>query len=149
MPVTPVGTPIVRERPPGRPAWLAIGAAMLLGIGGWSAHAVGAERDALRHTARALTNGGDARRGPELMRRYGCATCHTVPGVDGATGGVGPPLGGIAQRSYIGGVLPNTPENLMQWIRDPKLVDSLTAMPNVGVSEVDARHIAAYLYTLR
>ena len=144
MPVT-----IGRERSPGRPAWLALAAAALMGVVGWTAHTVGAGREAQWHTARRLTNGGDAGRGPELIRAYGCATCHTVPGVDGANGAVGPPLGGIAERSYIGGVLPNTPENLIQWIRDPRQVDSLTAMPNVGVSDMDARHIAAYLYTRR
>jgi cytochrome c2 len=101
-----------------------------------------------RREAAALT-GGDPRYGPALMRKYGCQACHTIPGVDGADGLVGPPLGGIASRSYIGGVLTNTPENMMKWIMNPKGVDSLTAMPNTGVTDADARHIAAYLYTLR
>ena len=93
--------------------------------------------------------GGDPARGPDLMRKYGCQSCHTIPGVVGADGLVGPPLAGIASRSYIGGVLPNAPANMLRWIEDPKAVDSLTAMPNVGVTPSDARHIAAYLYTLR
>jgi cytochrome c len=93
--------------------------------------------------------GGDAARGRELIREYGCGTCHTIPGVTGANGLVGPPLGGIASRSYIGGVLPNAPDNMLRWLHDPRAVDPLTAMPNVGVTESDARHIAAYLYTLR
>lgn len=101
-----------------------------------------------RREAAALT-GGDPRYGPALMRKYGCQACHTIPGVDGADGLVGPPLGGIASRSYIGGVLTNTPENMMKWVMNPKGVDSLTAMPNTGVTDADARHIAAYLYTLR
>jgi cytochrome c len=46
-------------------------------------------------------------------------------------------------------VLPNTPANMLKWLHDPPAVDSLTAMPNVGVTPADARHIAAYLYTLR
>jgi cytochrome c1 len=83
------------------------------------------------------------------MRSYGCASCHTIPGVDGANGVVGPPLANIAIRGYLGGVLPNAPDNMIRWIRDPKGVDSLTAMPNTGVTEHDARDIAAYLYTLR
>jgi len=93
--------------------------------------------------------GGDADRGRELMRAYGCGSCHSIPGVSGADGLVGPPLGGMASRSYIGGVLPNTPDNMLRWLRDPRGVDSLTAMPNVGVTPSDARHLAAYLYTLR
>ncbi|MDB4883126.1 MAG: hypothetical protein JWL95_1892 [Gemmatimonadetes bacterium] len=97
----------------------------------------------------AAMTGGDPARGPDLMRKYGCQTCHTIPGVVGANGLVGPPLSGIASRSYIGGVLPNAPDNMLRWIRDPRAVDPLTAMPNTGVTPSDARHIAAYLYTLR
>ena len=93
--------------------------------------------------------GGNPDRGPTLIRSYGCGTCHTIAGVPGANGLVGPPLAGIAQRSYIAGVLPNAPENMVRWIENPKAVDSLTAMPVLGVSPADARDIAAYLYTLR
>jgi cytochrome c2 len=93
--------------------------------------------------------GGDAERGRQLIRSYGCGTCHSIPGVTGAAGLVGPPLGGIASRSYIGGVLPNAPDNMLRWLQDPRAVDPLTAMPNVGLTPSDARHIAAYLYTLR
>ena len=98
--------------------------------------------------AEAMT-GGNPDHAPALMRRYGCASCHTIPGVVGANGLVGPPLTHMATRGYIGGVLPNAPDNMIRWIRDPRGVDSLTAMPNTGVSERDARDIAAYLYTLR
>jgi cytochrome c2 len=100
------------------------------------------------HEAAALT-GGDPSHGPTAMRRYGCVSCHTIPGVRGANATVGPSLAGVARRSYLAGVLPNTPENLVRWIRDPQAIDSLTAMPNTGVNAVDARDIAGYLYTLR
>ena len=98
--------------------------------------------------AAALT-GGDPGRGREAMRQYGCTTCHVIPGVPGASGTVGPPLTGIASRSYIAGVLTNTPAHMERWIRDPQGVDSLTAMPNLGVTARDARDIAGYLYSLR
>ena len=112
------------------------------------ASACGGMNEADAREAAALT-GGDPSRGPDLMRKYGCQSCHTIPGVVGANGLVGPPLAGIASRSYIGGVLPNAPDNMLAWIQDPKRVDPKTAMPNVGVTPSDARHIAAYLYTLR
>ncbi|MFL5606259.1 MAG: c-type cytochrome [Gemmatimonadaceae bacterium] len=107
------------------------------------------DTDRMSELGAAETFAGHAERGRALMRTYGCQTCHTIPGVVGANAIVGPPLAGIAGRSYIGGVLPNTPENMLRWLQDPKAVDSLTAMPNVGVTPSDARHIAAYLYTLR
>ena len=104
----------------------------------------GEEREA--HAA-ALT-GGDPARGRTLIRHYGCGSCHAIPGVAGATATVGPPLGGIASRGYIGGVLQNSPGNMMMWIRDPRAVDPHTAMPRLGVTSVHARDITAYLYTL-
>jgi cytochrome c2 len=91
---------------------------------------------------------GDVKRGRELIARYGCGTCHAIPNVAGAHGSVGPPLAGIASRSYLGGVLANTPQNMARWIREPQNVDPRTAMPNLGLSESEARDIAAYLYTL-
>jgi cytochrome c len=93
--------------------------------------------------------GGDARRGHDLIRSYGCGSCHSIPGVRGANAYVGPNLDGIASRSYIAGVLPNDPENMVRWIRNPPAVDSKTAMPYLGVSERDARDIAEYLYRLK
>ena len=99
--------------------------------------------------ARTLTNGGDAARGKELIRSYGCGSCHTIPRVTGAEASVGPSLQGIATRAYIAGVLPNQPENMIRWIMNPPGVDDKTAMPNLHVTATDARDIAAYLYTLQ
>ena len=95
----------------------------------------------------AQLTGGDAHRGAVAIRRYGCGSCHVIPGVRGANGMVGPPLTAIAHRSYIAGVLPNTPENLVRWIQNPPAVDAKTAMPNVGVTRQDAADIAGYLYS--
>ncbi len=84
-----------------------------------------------------------------MVRQYGCETCHTIPGIRGARGLVGPSLDRIGARVYLAGALANTPENLIRWIRDPHGIDAHTAMPNLGVGEQDARDIAAYLYTLQ
>jgi len=99
--------------------------------------------------AMALTHGGNAARGKELIRSYGCGSCHTIPRVTGAEASVGPSLQGIATRAYIAGVLPNQPENMIRWIMNPPGVDEKTAMPNLHVTARDARDIAAYLYTLQ
>jgi cytochrome c len=92
---------------------------------------------------------GDAARGPALMQHYGCAACHAIPGVAGAEGRVGPPLWAMGDRVYIAGVLPNTEDDMVRWLRDPRQVNPLTAMPQTGVSEQEARDIAAYLARLR
>lgn len=96
-----------------------------------------------------LVGGGDAGRGAALIRAFGCAACHTVPGVAGANGNVGPPLARFGDRTYIAGMLPNEPGNLVHWLRDPQSVVPGNAMPATGLSEQEARDIAAYLYTLR
>jgi cytochrome c2 len=93
--------------------------------------------------------GGDPARGAALARMHGCAFCHTIPGIPGSRGAVGPSLEGFASRMYVGGAAVNSPDNLVQWIVDPKSLDSNTAMPMVGVTTQEARHLAAYLYTLR
>jgi cytochrome c1 len=69
--------------------------------------------------------------------------------VRGADAKVGPPLTSMASRSFIAGVLENNPSNMIRWIQDPPGVDEKTAMPNLGVSQAEARDMAAYLYTLR
>ena len=99
--------------------------------------------------AMALTHGGNAARGKELIRSYGCGSCHTIPRVPGAEAIVGPSLQGEATRAYIAGVVPNSPENMIRWIMDPPSIDDKTAMPNLHVSATDARDIAAYIYTLQ
>lgn len=93
--------------------------------------------------------GGDADRGKRALHQYACSACHTIPGVTGSSPHVGPPLAGIASRSLIAGKLANTPDNIVRWLRHTKEVDPLTAMPEMGVTEQDARDIAAYLATLR
>lgn len=92
---------------------------------------------------------GDAGAGRQALHQYLCVTCHTIPGIVGANHHVGPSLAGMASRQYIAGVIPNTPANMLRWLRHPTQVDPLTAMPDLGVSEQDARDIAAFLYTLR
>lgn len=89
---------------------------------------------------------GDPARGAAALRQYGCGVCHRIPGIAGADGNVGPPLAGLARRVYLAGVLPNTPANLIHWIRAPREIAPLTAMPDMQVTAVDARDIAAYLY---
>lgn len=92
--------------------------------------------------------GGDPENGKLLLRQFACGSCHDIPGVAGAHGKVGPPLAGIAQRVYIAGVLPNTPERMAAFIRHPQSADPRSAMPDMGVTPEHARDMVAYLYSL-
>lgn len=93
--------------------------------------------------------GGSPGAGAQLIESFRCGACHMIPGIKGADGLVGPPLILFARRTYVAGELPNTPDNLIRWIRDPPAVEPRTAMPALGLTEQQARDVAAYLYTLR
>ncbi len=58
----------------------------------------------------------------------------------------GPPLACFYERTYIAGQLPNTWDNLIQWIQHPQEVEPGTAMPDLGVKKEEAHNMAAYLY---
>lgn len=92
--------------------------------------------------------GGDPATGAKDIASFGCGGCHVIPGIDGADGTVGPPLTDFGHRGFIAGELSNTPSNLILWLRNPKGVEPGTDMPNLGIDAVQARDIAAYLYTL-
>jgi len=93
--------------------------------------------------------GGTPSRGAALINYYGCGSCHTIPGISAANGMVGPPLTGFSRRIYVAGLLRNTPDNLVYWIRYPQKVVPGNAMPEMNIDVRDARDIAAYLYTIR
>jgi putative membrane protein len=93
--------------------------------------------------------GGNAERGRAAIRSFGCGACHEVRGVPGADGRVGPSLNAVAARVYIAGYLPNEPETLVRWIMAPQAYRDPTVMPDLGVTEQQARDIAAYLYTMK
>jgi cytochrome c len=93
--------------------------------------------------------GGDARLGARLIEQYQCGSCHAIPEIPAAQGRSAPTLEQFGRRSYIAGSIPNFPDALTRWIVDPAAMKPGTAMPSMGVSALDARHMAAYLGTLR
>jgi len=107
------------------------------------------DQSASEQYATTLTDGGVPSQGREKIMVYGCSGCHTIPGVPDADALIAPPLTKMANRNYVGGVMKNTPQNLIRWIQNPPAIDDKTAMPNLHVTESDARDIASYLYTLR
>ena len=93
---------------------------------------------------------GDASRGPMLAAQYGCNVCHIIPGVAGPQGSLGPSLQGLGSRpGFSHGAVQNTPENLVKFIQDPASLNPQSSMPPSGVSEAEAKDLAAYLLTLK
>jgi cytochrome c2 len=102
-----------------------------------------------RYTEAAQLTGGSPSKGKSAILHYGCGSCHNIPGVPGAIASVGPPLDKLGNRFYLAGQLKNTPDNLIKWVQRPQMFRPGSAMPNLGVTPVDAKDIAAYLYTLK
>ncbi|MBC8055199.1 MAG: cytochrome c, partial [Rhizobiales bacterium] len=98
--------------------------------------------------ASAVARAPSVERGRDAITQYACNACHTVPGVTGSNVNVGPPLAGMARRSLIAGAVPNTPEQMVRWMQDPRSIDPETTMPAMQVNDEDARDIAAFLATL-
>ncbi len=94
--------------------------------------------------------GGVAARAIPIMMANGCSGCHVITGVPGAKGQVGPRLdGNFSRRVFVGGVLANNPKNLIRWLRASRQINPHTAMPSTGITEQQARDVAAYLYALK
>lgn len=104
-------------------------------------------------------SGEMAARGKELFLRSACIACHTIEGTS-AQGQLGPDLTMMGERwSIAAGLMPNTEENLTEWIlHAPELKKGALmpgaavgggGMPATGLSRDEARAIAAYLSDLR
>lgn len=92
--------------------------------------------------------GGNAIRGEQVIAQYKCGSCHTIPGIRNAKGVFGPPLTDWADRGTIAGDFPNNPKTLVSWLKSPTSMKPATAMPDLGLSEQQARDAAQYLETL-
>jgi mono/diheme cytochrome c family protein len=91
----------------------------------------------------------DAERGRAVIAQIGCGACHVIPGIAGARGRLGPPLERMSERTYIAGTFPNRPDTLIRFVRDAPSLAPETAMPELPLSEQEARDIAAFLYRAR
>jgi cytochrome c oxidase subunit II len=93
--------------------------------------------------------GAEARRGQQVFMTHACADCHTIAGTP-ARGGVGPDLSHIASRTTLAALtLPNRPDQLANWIRDPQHYKPGNKMPGIRLSPAELRAVVAYLETLR
>lgn len=140
---------LVRSPPPSRRAVAASAAASARDVRTSEAGADSVSAEVRRLSAADLA-AADPARGRAILASgvHGCAACHSIPGVRGANGVVGPPLGGMARRGFIAGQLPNRSDVLVAFLLDPPALVPRTGMPDTGVTREEALHIAAYLYSL-
>jgi len=87
--------------------------------------------------------------GRQVFESQACISCHTIRGT-AAHGTYGPDLTHLMSRDTIGsGIIPNTPENLKRWIKDPQSLKPGCMMPAMQLSDQKIGQIVAYLSTLK
>jgi cytochrome c oxidase subunit 2 len=88
-------------------------------------------------------------RGREVFLAATCPQCHSIRGtLAGAS--FGPDLTHVGSRSTIGaGVLPNTAENLIRWVRNPQDFKPGNKMPAHDLNDADLQALADYLGSLK
>lgn len=89
-----------------------------------------------------------AKTGSKLFQQLTCVNCHTVNGT-AAKGQAAPDLTHFASRKTLGAViLPNTPENLSRWLKDPQSIKPSILMPNLKLTDAQVKDLTAYLESL-
>lgn len=91
----------------------------------------------------------DASKGKQVIKRVGCAACHTIDGIGWPKGRAAPALRGFAGRALIAGRVPNRPDMLAQFVRNAPAVVPGTTMPPMPLTEQESREVAAYLYEMK
>ncbi len=101
----------------------------------------------------APAGGANADAGKALMTSKGCIACHTIAGVPGAVGTIGPALSDMGDPAkhpkMAGGTLDNNVDNMKKWLKDPPTVKPGTVMPNLNLSQPEIDNLVAYLQTLK
>ncbi len=96
---------------------------------------------------RGLTEG--EQKGSRLFQSMTCVNCHTVNGTP-AKGQAAPDLTHFASRQTIGAViLPNTPENLARWLKNPQAVKPAILMPDFKLTDAQVSGLTSYLESLK
>jgi cytochrome c oxidase subunit II len=87
--------------------------------------------------------------GRAVFLSQSCVNCHRVRGTP-ANGGYAPDLTHLmSRRTLAAGMVPNTPEQLRDWVDDPQRTKPGCLMPAFGLSVTDRDRIVSYLLTLR
>jgi mono/diheme cytochrome c family protein len=91
--------------------------------------------------------GGIAAKGKEIVESVGCLACHSigeqtkVRELRGSSYDMAPELTRVASKV--------TPDWIYDWVRNPRHYNPTTKMPNLRLTDGEARDVTAYLSTLK
>ena len=87
--------------------------------------------------------------GKAMFLQQSCVNCHAIRGTP-ARGTYAPDLTHLMSRATLAScIIPNTPETLADWVRDPQAIKPGCLMPAFGLDERSQQLIVDYLKTLR
>ena len=91
---------------------------------------------------------GLAADGKAVFAKSACVGCHTITGV--SAGVLAPNLTHFGSRATLAaGMWPNTPDNVAAWVQDPQRLKPGVKMPDLGLTNDQAKAVAAYLTSLK
>ncbi|MBI3766398.1 MAG: c-type cytochrome [Ignavibacteriales bacterium] len=104
-------------------------------------------KDASYHLQHGISAGGNAAHGKELVETIGCKGCHVV----------GDDTRMRQERGFSYDVAPELtragskldPDWMFEWIKNPRQYRPTTRMPNLRLTDQEARDVVAYLVTLK
>jgi cytochrome c oxidase subunit 2 len=103
----------------------------------------------VREQQQATSTTTSAAEGRKSFFANSCVNCHTIRGTS-AQGKFGPDLTHLMSRETLAaGAVPNTADNLRQWVRDPQKAKVGCLMPNMQLTDQEVDQMVAYLQTLR
>jgi mono/diheme cytochrome c family protein len=91
--------------------------------------------------------GGSPQRGRELFESVGCQACHVVGQNTVVRDERGTSYDIAPELTRVGSKV--NPDWLFDWLRDPRHFNPTTRMPSLRLTEDEARHLAAYLMSLK
>ncbi len=91
---------------------------------------------------------GPAAAGKAVFAASACVGCHTIKGVSAGT--LAPDLTHFGSRGmFAAGMWPTTPENVAEWVKNPQRLKPGVKMPVLGLTDEQAKAVAAYLVSLK
>jgi cytochrome c oxidase subunit 2 len=91
---------------------------------------------------------GAAAEGKAIFARSACVGCHAIRGV--SAGALGPDLTHFGSRALFGaGLWPTTVDRVVDWLKDPPALKPGSKMPNLHLTDAEARALAVYLTSLK
>ena len=91
--------------------------------------------------------GGNATEGKKLFETVGCQDCHVAQGFTKVRDARGTSYDIAPELSRVGSK--DNPDWLFDWVKNPRHFNPETRMPNLRLTDPEARNIVAYLTTLK